>query len=786
MGTKTRRITLVLIATIVVVLLTISSLAGSIGIGGGGLVSVRLSSIRVSAQETSSNSNQVAEESWGYLYTLQNGDIVQVGDNTTADFRAHIKTIRNDGTCWFSFNQPGTYVPSLDGLTVSFEFSTNVIVNIYPVEPCGRLPEGGIEYDIQLLKRPAQNVITLDIDWQGITWQKIYGLDAEYNEAICEEEFGLEEAPYTINATAIVGSGGTVFKTREMYEVNSYLGRAIDNRRDTSVLGYNNVTEQSITYSRMSRTYLHIHRGIMTDALNQTAWVEDISIDEADGTITFTLPKDWLRDATYPVSQVCGLDPSYTQDMDNWVSNTYGDSDATWCDYDLFTNKGVPKGAVAEIILSNLSANTEEYLGVRTDGSSLDRRIQLHEAEGGGKTHCRMFVLCDASTGKIETYCQDVSDDQVFYIVGYWENVGFTELYTEFSANSSGSFVNEELVGAGSIDKVVQIIVMNTYEVAHTAGVREKNSSIDRKIHFHEAEGGGVSALDFLVQVDGSNYIEVYTDDPWIEFYNLGYFSADIEFVEKWQLIEQDGDSDWDAEDLTAYLDQDGRMTDWMLTNGGGIAAHYSTATIGVRAGDDSSTARYLEEHESEGTTSPPSPEEFTGFSMSAQSNASGVVNTYADLAVDFHLTGYFKPASAFDISNTPASENLGTLETSSTYYAYGSAPSNPVQDSECTFTVTNSGSACDLDMHIDDFTGGVGWNIAAASPGANEVKVTAYYSGQDPASGLVLANTDAEFYDGLAVSGTIKWDFRVDTGTSFTDGAAKTSYLTITAVAED
>ena len=140
--------------------------------------------------------------------------------------------------------------------------------------------------------------------------------------------------------------------------------------------------------------------------------------------------------------------------------------------------------------------------------------------------------------------------------------------------------------------------------------------------------------------------------------------------------------------------------------------------------------------------------------------------------------------AASFDISNDPSTEALGLLATSTTYYAFGSAPSNPVEDGECTFTVTNAGSACDLDMKIADFTGGVGWNIGA--PGQNQVRVTAYYSGQDPSAGLVLANTDAEFYDGLADSATIMWDFMLESSTSHTDSANKSATLTITAVTED
>lgn len=138
------------------------------------------------------------------------------------------------------------------------------------------------------------------------------------------------------------------------------------------------------------------------------------------------------------------------------------------------------------------------------------------------------------------------------------------------------------------------------------------------------------------------------------------------------------------------------------------------------------------------------------------------------------------------DISNTPSSENLGTVADSSTYYAFGSAPSNPVQDGECTFTVTNNGDQCDLDMKISDFTGGTSWNIVSGSPGANEVRVTAYYSGQNPASGLVLANTDAEFYDALAGSATLKWDFKFETGTLADEPNQHSATLTITATVED
>jgi hypothetical protein len=146
----------------------------------------------------------------------------------------------------------------------------------------------------------------------------------------------------------------------------------------------------------------------------------------------------------------------------------------------------------------------------------------------------------------------------------------------------------------------------------------------------------------------------------------------------------------------------------------------------------------------------------------------------------------YKAPAATFDISNDPSSKAFGVVNPSSTYYAKGSAPANPVESGDCTFTVTNAGTACDLDMKVSDFTGGVGWNITSSAPSTDEARITAYYEGQDPASGLVLANTDAEFYDGLAVSATLNWDFKQETASSFSDGVGKTATITITAVAED
>jgi hypothetical protein len=184
-----------------------------------------------------------------------------------------------------------------------------------------------------------------------------------------------------------------------------------------------------------------------------------------------------------------------------------------------------------------------------------------------------------------------------------------------------------------------------------------------------------------------------------------------------------------------------------------------------------------------------------TGFAGIRYTSATNYIDTigeqgnYSTLLDGDAISLYGTGAEAFtgSLTNDPNTKAFGIVAASSTYYADGSAPSNPVGDGDCTFTITNDGASTeDIDMKISDFTGGVGWNIVAGAPGSNEVRITAYYSGQNPASGLVLANTDAEFYDALAASATIKWDFKFETGSSFTDGVAKSATLTLTAVAED
>jgi hypothetical protein len=138
---------------------------------------------------------------------------------------------------------------------------------------------------------------------------------------------------------------------------------------------------------------------------------------------------------------------------------------------------------------------------------------------------------------------------------------------------------------------------------------------------------------------------------------------------------------------------------------------------------------------------------------------------------------------STYNLTNSPSSIDFGVIQPNTKYYAYGSAPSNPITDGQCTFTITNGQSnAIKVNIQATNFTGGGGWTLGA--PDGTHARLIAYYSGQNPASGVTLTTSPQAFVASLAGSATLKWDFSFETATSFADGTQKSSSITLTGVA--
>jgi hypothetical protein len=91
---------------------------------------------------------------------------------------------------------------------------------------------------------------------------------------------------------------------------------------------------------------------------------------------------------------------------------------ASWQAVDL-TPFGVPADAVAQFLFTNDSDNSENEMGVRATGSSLNRLLDLHEAEAGGADTATMQVKVDGSS-QVEWYAESGATDLFFYPVGWW------------------------------------------------------------------------------------------------------------------------------------------------------------------------------------------------------------------------------------------------------------------------------------------------------------------------------------------------------------------------------
>ena len=120
--------------------------------------------------------------------------------------------------------------------------------------------------------------------------------------------------------------------------------------------------------------------------------------------------------------------------VEKFSSFTAGAS-ASWQDEDL-SAYGVSASEVAEVVMANKSGNNEREAGVRTNGSSLERRLDLHEAEEEGLDVGTLLVKADATANAtIEVYAE-VDADVDFYLVGYWTTppADYTELFADIGS----------------------------------------------------------------------------------------------------------------------------------------------------------------------------------------------------------------------------------------------------------------------------------------------------------------------------------------------------------------
>lgn len=260
----------------------------------------------------------------------------------------------------------------------------------------------------------------------------------------------------------------------------------------------------------------------------------------------------------------------------------------------------------------------------------------MHESEDGGVTTARFLVNVDSNH---EVVLRNVYGQTGFYIVGYWTGIDFTETWIDLNVVKAdeSTWVDRDVFTSSSIPKgsvCLASLVNRAAGYEYNIGVRTDGSSLTRYVSIHEAEGGGVNAVSMFVKSSvADGIIEIWCEDEATDCSVIiqGYFGSDMDFTELMTIDAVVGVAVWADWDLTALLDQDGRVCDFLGLN----TNTEGEFLIGVRK-NGSGLNRVIVEHEAEGGGN-------TGFGMNAESDTDGIVELWDPSFRVYYITGYFK-----------------------------------------------------------------------------------------------------------------------------------------------
>jgi hypothetical protein len=219
-----------------------------------------------------------------------------------------------------------------------------------------------------------------------------------------------------------------------------------------------------------------------------------------------------------------------------WTGTSYSelftefaaDADNTWVAEDV-GSYGLAANQIAEIAMFNKRESSEYLAGLRSQGSTQQRRFDLKEAESGGIDALSMMVNTGAAA-TIEVFAESSSDIQ-FYVLGYWSSPPGT--YTEIGGSTGqvgtdATWKATDVSGFGiPAEAVAQFVISNESDNSkNKLGLREYESSQVRVIELHEAESGGADFATMHVNVDDESRIEWYAQsgDSDNFFYPVGWW----------------------------------------------------------------------------------------------------------------------------------------------------------------------------------------------------------------------------------------------------------------------
>lgn len=309
----------------------------------------------------------------------------------------------------------------------------------------------------------------------------------------------------------------------------------------------------------------------------------------------------------------------------------------SWVDVDL-SSYGVLANQVVEIAMRNSSDPSSRYAGVRTKGSSLDRKVKLHVPSSDGWDMTTMTVKTDANK-KIQVYAENISDVH-FYLVGIWGTGDYVERFDALSFATTGAWTDLDLssysVGSG---EVVEIMLSNTGTANCIGGVRGKDTSpsLDRRLNLHSSVSGAEDCIVMLAKADANKKISVYKYNTNIKHRLLGYWSeAPGEYTEKFVDVGKPGYSaTWSDADLSSFGVPAFANCEMLISN----ESTSNSNIVGVRQ-VGSTLNRLFDLHKSSSSS------KVEGGVMHVRSDENSAIQQYLENSsddVEYYLLGYWK-----------------------------------------------------------------------------------------------------------------------------------------------
>jgi hypothetical protein len=264
--------------------------------------------------------------------------------------------------------------------------------------------------------------------------------------------------------------------------------------------------------------------------------------------------------SVYPQVTTMSLPTSMYIERDSVYTPTVSGS---WTDLDLSTYN-IPRNRVVEIAIGNINTAAGLNAGVRANGSTIERRMEIIESEGGtasneGSNYLVMHVQAD-DDAVIEYYASTAADARI-NVLGFWEDGSFTEAFNVITPGVDNVWTDVNLSDAPDnvpFNRVVEVIGGNgELATENEVGIRRNGSALNRFVDVNEAEAPATAYTTWtsFVQADAGSVIELRGEDvSEMVFYNAGYWNVmPGQFTEQISnMTNPTASNTWQNRDLTA------------------------------------------------------------------------------------------------------------------------------------------------------------------------------------------------------------------------------------------